>query len=163
MGCEGCEAERALACQGSNNFDEASRHFHQRRCGMPEELFSRHEIDRFIRDEIETVPQLEALLLFWRHSPSEWTCEGLARQLYVPPAVADSILKYLSQRGFIVETGGAAVPAFRLRIGSAQNERMLASLDHMYRQELVRVSKMIHANASPALKGFARSFRFKKD
>jgi hypothetical protein len=130
---------------------------------MPEELFSRHEIDRFIRDEIETVPQLEALLLFWRRSPSERTCEDLVRELYVPPATAESILKYLLQRGFIVETRGQAGAAFRLRIGSPQNERMLASLEQMYRHELVRVSTMIHANASPALKGFARSFRFKKD
>ena len=127
---------------------------------MSEELFSRNQIDRFIRDELDSVPQLEALLLFWRRFPLNWTCENLARELYVSPETAQTILNHLATRQLILQNGEAQ---YELRIESPQKRDLLTSLEYIYRHELIRVSKMIHANASPGLREFARSFRFKKD
>jgi len=40
---------------------------------------------------------------------------------------------------------------------------LMEELDRTYRRELVRISRMIHSKASPAVREFARAFKFTKD
>ena len=129
---------------------------------MSGETPNREQIDRFIVDEIDSVPQLEALLLVWNSRPKEWTSDGIARALYVSPDVAQDILRRLVQRRLIAEVS-ANSGLYVLRLESVEREQLLASLDVVYRRELVRVSNMIHSKASRAVRDFASAFRFKKD
>lgn len=120
------------------------------------------EIDRFIVDEIDSVPQLEALLLVWNNRPRAWSCEDMAKALYVSPDAAWEILQYLAQRTLIVEVDGER-GRFALLVDSEERAHLLACLDEIYRRELMRISNMIHAKASRAVRDFASAFRFKKD
>jgi DNA-binding MarR family transcriptional regulator len=129
---------------------------------MPNDPPNPDEVDRFIREEIDSVPQLEALLLIWNHRPKDWSCEDIARALYVSPDVAMDILKYLAQRRLIAEVSDADGRYVLLNEGENRGE-LLAALDRTYRRELVRVSTMIHSKASRAVRDFAEAFRFKKD
>lgn len=129
---------------------------------MIDETPNRQQIDRFIRDEIDSVPHLEALLLFWRQNPREWTCEEMSRELYVSTDVARNVLEALLRRGLIVSNGAGPV-RYAILLESEEKKRLLEGVNAMYRNELVRVSNMIHTNASPGLRDFARAFRFKKD
>lgn len=129
---------------------------------MSKESLSKQQIDRFIRDEIDSVPQLEALLLFWNHPSTQWTCEDLAKELYVSPLVAENVLTHLAGKRLILEVPESS-GRYALHLESQERETLLSSLDTIYRQELVRISKMIHAKDSPGLRDFARSFRFKRD
>jgi hypothetical protein len=47
-------------------------------------------------------------------------------------------------------------------LSDEQNE-MMRVVDSAYRRDLVRISTMIHSKASPAVREFARAFRFKKE
>lgn len=38
----------------------------------------------FIRQSIDSVPHLEALMLLWNSRPAGWTPEELATRLYIP-------------------------------------------------------------------------------
>lgn len=129
---------------------------------MPEEPPDRNQIDRFILDEIDSVPQLEALLLIWNNRPKEWSCEDMAKALYVSDDIAQTILKDLASRRLIDEISGSR-GQFALLAESPEKEVMLAALDRTYRRELVRISTMIHSKASRAVRDFARAFRFTKD
>lgn len=129
---------------------------------MPGEPFDREQIDRFILDEIDSVPQLEALLLIWNNRPKEWSIEDMARALYVSSEVAQTILKDLASRRLIVEVSGSR-GQYTLLAESPEKLVMLAALDRTYRRELVRISTMIHSKASRAVRDFARAFRFTKD
>jgi hypothetical protein len=40
---------------------------------------------------------------------------------------------------------------------------LMEELDRTYKRELVRISRMIHSKASPAVREFARAFKFTKD
>lgn len=126
--------------------------------GVPD----RQQVDRFIVDEIDSVPQLEALLLFWKNRPQVWSCESMAKSLYVSPDVSRDILARLAQRHLItpVESGRGE---FALNADSEEKERLLASLDAIYRRELVRISNMIHTKASRGVRDFADAFRLKKE
>ncbi|MGH9605289.1 MAG: hypothetical protein ACRD3N_06255 [Terracidiphilus sp.] len=113
-------------------------------------------------DEIDSVPQLEALLLVWNSRPKEWTSESMGRALYVSTDVAQEILRRLAQRHLIAEVTGNS-GQYVVLAESDEKEKLLASLDTVYRRELVRVSNMIHSKASRAVRDFASAFRFKKD
>jgi hypothetical protein len=129
---------------------------------MPGEPFDSEQIDRFILDEIDSVPQLEALLLIWNNRPKEWSIEDMARALYVSNDGAQAILKDLVSRRHIVEVSGSR-GQYALLVESPEKLAMLAALDRTYRRELVRISTMIHSKASRAVRDFARAFRFTKD
>lgn len=129
---------------------------------MPEGIPSREQIDRFIVDQIDTVPQLEALLLVWNRRPKKWYCSELAKALYISSELAQDVIHHLLQRGLLVRIEGSA-DCYELRTGSEDTDRLLAGLDAMYRRELVRVSNLIHEKASRAVRDFASAFRFKKE
>lgn len=129
---------------------------------MPNRTFTREQIDRFLVDEIDSVPQLEALLLIWNRRPRTWTSADLSRELYVSTDVAHDILRYLAQHHFVAEVE-EKTGCYTLRLRSEEMEDMLAALDKVYRRELVRISNLIHEKASRALRDFASAFRFKKE
>lgn len=116
------------------------------------------EVDRFILEEIESVPHLEALLLLWRNRPRCWSVEDLARSLYLQTDATQVLLDDLERHGFILHEPS----------GWSWNEQshqagLMADVDATYRRELVRISSMIHSKPSPAVRQFASAFRLKKD
>jgi hypothetical protein len=129
---------------------------------MSEDRFSRNQVDAFIREYLETVPQLEALLLFWRHHPNTWSCLDLSQHLYVAPEICQRILDHLLHNKLICNPSPSE-NLYELQLDEPHRRDLLAALEDTYRHELIRVSKMIHENASPGLRDFARSFRIKKD
>jgi len=125
---------------------------------MPEDNQANRQVDQFILDEIDSVPHLEALLLFWKRRPHGWSVEEMAHSLYISVETTHTILQDLRQRGMVTveEERYSFDPNFRQ--GSLMEE-----LDRTYRRELVRISRMIHSKASPAVREFARAFKFTKD
>jgi DNA-binding IclR family transcriptional regulator len=125
---------------------------------MPEDNQANRQVDQFILDEIDSVPHLEALLLFWKRRPHGWSVEEMAHSLYISVETTHAILQDLRQRGMVTveEERYSFDPNFRQ--GSLMEE-----LDRTYRRELVRISRMIHSKASPAVREFARAFKFTKD
>ena len=117
------------------------------------------EIDQFILDEIETVPHLEALLLFWNQRPREWSPEDMSSALYLPADATRIILADLERRELIVLTTERSSYVYR----SSERDRIIEGLDRTYRREVVRISNMIHSKPSASLRAFARAFRLKKD
>lgn len=104
------------------------------------------------------MPHLEALLLFWKRRPHCWSVEEMARSLYISVEATQAILQELKQRGMVTLEDGAYSYDPGFRYGNLMEE-----VDRTYRRELVRLSRMIHSKASPAVREFARAFKFKKD
>jgi hypothetical protein len=125
---------------------------------MPEENHANRQVDQFILEEIDSVPHLEALLLFWRRRPHRWSVEEMAHSLYISVEGTQAILHDLKQRGMVTleEECYSYDPSFR-------HGSLMEEVDRTYRRELVRISRMIHSKASPAVREFARAFKFKKD
>jgi len=118
----------------------------------------RDEVDRFILDQIDSVPHIEALLILWNSRPKAWPVEELAALLYLPQDRTRQILADLEQRSLAIsgEVGCSYNPA-------CPRDHLLAALDQTWRHELVRVSNLIHSKASPGVREFARAFRFRKN
>ena len=120
------------------------------------------EIIRFIADQIDSVPQLEALLLVWNTRPAIWTPEELGKRLYVSNELGHDLLQELVRKRLITSIQGA-VEGYRYESTLEAQDSLIGRLDEMYRHEVVRVSNMIHAKPASALRDFARAFRFTKE
>jgi hypothetical protein len=122
----------------------------------------RLQVDRFIIEQIDSVPHLEALLLLFNSRPKAWSTNEMAKSLYVHDEVAAKILEGLLQRSLIAASPGGVRLFFSSGSDEAQN-RLLEDVDAIYRKEVVRISSIIHSKASAGVRDFARAFRFKKD
>jgi hypothetical protein len=126
------------------------------RAAMPDQPITGAEVDRFILEEIDSVTQLEALLLLWNARPRQWKLDDLAAALYIAAEAAKSILDPLERRGLVAADQGA----YAYRPGA--RDALVEAVDRAYRRELVRISRMIHSKAPSSVLEFARAFRFKK-
>lgn len=117
-------------------------------------------VDRFLLDQIDSVPHLEALLLLWRNAPRACTAAQIAEQLYIAPAHGAAIAEDLHHRGLIARNPDSA---FFYDTASEPRNQLLAALHTTYRTDLIRISGIIHSKASPGVRAFADAFRFRKD
>ncbi len=119
---------------------------------------ARAEVDKFIFEQIDTVPHLEALLLLWNSRPKSWSLSEMERSLYVSRETAQAILQDLKKRGLVGEDSDN----YSYNTQFMQDD-LIAEVERTYRRELLRISRMIHSKAPPSVREFARAFRFKKD
>lgn len=118
----------------------------------------RRQVDEFIAEEVESVPHLEALLLVWKRRPKSWTAVEMAKALYIHPEQAAAILGDLQARRLVEAEADRYVYS-----ANGERNELITKVEGIYRQELIRVSNMIHSKASPAVREFARAFKLKKD
>lgn len=128
---------------------------------MTEQDQGNPDVDQFLNDQIETIPHLEALLLLWNSRPKEWPVDEMAKALYLPPETAKEILDDLVRRRLISAILGTN-ESFRYD-SEPEKDRLMSAVDSTYRRELIRITRMIHAKPSAAVRAFARAFRLKKD
>ena len=122
----------------------------------------REQIDQFLVEEIDSIPQLEALLLLWRERPRTCSRDEIATALYISPETARDVIKHLIHHRLIVERE-AGTERYAMLLDSPDRELLVADLAEVYRRELVRVTNLIHGKASRAVRDFASAFRFKRE
>jgi hypothetical protein len=123
---------------------------------------NQEEILRFVEEHIDSVPELEALLLLWQHRPQSWKIEELARRLYISVDETRTILLDLRRKQLICATSDEA-DSYRYDSKSEGHERLIGRTEELYRRQIVRISTLIHSKASSAVRDFARAFRFTKE
>jgi hypothetical protein len=68
-------------------------------------------VDRFLLEQIETVPHLEVLLLLWTGRPRAWSVNEMAKALFLTPEPTRDILDNLARKRLIVSEGEAGTIA----------------------------------------------------
>lgn len=120
------------------------------------------DVDRFIIEEIDSVPHLEALLCIKQQAPERFSAEQIAGKLYISANQGAAILEDLHRRG-LIERDAAAATRFYYDTGVDSRNRLIEAVDITYRRELIRISGIIHSKASPGVRAFANAFRFRKE
>lgn len=116
----------------------------------------------FIHEYIDSVPHLEALILFWNSRPVGWTGEDLASRLYIPAEQVNGVIRDLVRLQIIQEHPGSP-PKYSYFPRSDEQNQIMRMVDDAYRHDLVRISTMVHSKASSPVREFARAFKFRKD
>ena len=120
------------------------------------------EIEQFIAQHIESLAQLEALLLVRREPERSWSCDDLSRQLYVAPDVCLGIVADLERRGFL-ERVSPQDEIFRYRPGDPAANRLIDQLADLYQQRRVAVITHIYSKPVKKVQTFADAFRFRRE
>jgi len=123
---------------------------------------ARSKVEEFILEKIDTVPQIEALLLIWNKRPKAWSVQEMANALYVSPEVTRAVLQDLVEKELISREPQQS-GQYVYRTKPPEREDLMSLLDRTYRHELIRISKLIHAKAPSAVEQFARAFRFTRE
>ncbi len=114
---------------------------------------------RFIDRFIDTIPELEALLILYESSPKAWNTPDMARRLYVYQEEAEAILSKLRRAGLALgdETSGSSFN------DETREKATVHMLGETYRRHLTLLTRAVHAKAPRGIREFARAFDIKKD
>jgi hypothetical protein len=119
------------------------------------------DVLRFIADRIDTVPELEALLLFFGQRPTALTVQQLADRLFVSRGLAAVVVGALERRRFIMPMATGLGYAYDSAWDS--DGKFMTRVAATYRLHLIRVTKLIHSKAPTPVLEFARAFEPKRD
>ena len=118
------------------------------------------ELKQFIAQHVESLAQLEALLILRQDSQTPWKSGNLCKRLYISPDMCEGILVDLIRRGFAERTAEGAV---QYRPPSDDADRLLAGLAAIYQERRVAVITEIYSKPVNKVQTFADAFRLRKE
>jgi hypothetical protein len=127
---------------------------------MPDEFT--HELRQFVEHNIESVPQLEALLLLRKEPDRAWSASDIAKALYIQEEAAAALLVDFVRREFAsYSTSDAAKIIYRAR--DQTTDRLIDELQAAYQGRRVAVISLIYSKPLNKVQTFADAFRFGKE
>jgi predicted ArsR family transcriptional regulator len=117
-----------------------------------------------IASSIDSVVQLELLLLLQDSPQRQWSAADVARELRIDPAWAQDQLAQLCSRGLLsCEEETQSDQHYRFQPRSAELERAVVGLAQAYADRRVSVISLIYSKPADALRSFSDAFKFRKD
>lgn len=120
------------------------------------------DVKQFILENIDSIAQLEALLLL-RSSPSEeWSAQVVAKRLYVSEQETSLLLSRLNASGLIAINSGKP-SLYRYHPASDDLALIVDRLAETYSKHLVPVTNLVHSKPRTRIQEFADAFKLRKD
>ena len=108
---------------------------------------------------IDSVPELEAVLLLRTHRDRPWSVEEAGARLYVSETVAAHVLSALTERGVLAAEG----PLYRYAPIRPELDLVVQDLASTYSTNLIAVTRLIHGKPTDSVRQFADAFRLRKE
>ncbi len=116
------------------------------------------ELSEFLTRYIDSIAQLEALLLIRRGTEAAWTAESAARRLYVSEREAGEALAHLKACELLQRQGGE----YTYSPQSSDLDRLVDLLEQHYKSQLIPITNLIHSKRR-RVREFADAFKLKKE
>ncbi|MEO5820601.1 MAG: hypothetical protein ABIT71_08845 [Vicinamibacteraceae bacterium] len=113
----------------------------------------------FLERHINTVAELEGLLLVRLDPARRWDAAQLGRRLYVDEGSAWEVLQALHRQGLLVRDDGG----FRYAPETETLYDEVNELAGSYPRFLIPITTLIHTKPRAALRGFLDAFRLRED
>lgn len=117
-------------------------------------------VDRFLRDSIRSVWELELLLLFHRTRQRLWTAEDLVRDLRASVLIVTDALKALQNAGLVNKNANEQYQYWPI---SPELDQLVVEVAAAYASSPVAVTEAILSAPSSSIRIFAAAFKIKKD
>lgn len=115
-----------------------------------------------MRRHIDSVHQLELLLLLKRYEDRAWTASELARELYTSPiATEESLRRFVDLKLVLNETKSDQDTAYRYMAG--EQDGNVSELMEAYKQYRVRIIDTIFSKSTDSLRDFSNAFKLRRD
>jgi hypothetical protein len=118
------------------------------------------ELRQFIASQVESIAQLESLLILRQDAPQAWRAESLAQRLYITPEMTEAILVDLVRRGFATRSDEGG---YQYLGASAEQDRLVGELATHYRNRRVAVITEIYSKPVTKVQTFADAFRLRRE
>lgn len=119
------------------------------------------DVKQFILEKIDSVAELEGLLLFSRNSEKDWSVEELARRLYASPQQTVDVLTHLHSQNFLAVKEGKPM-TYHYRPGTPKLAETVDHVAEIYSKYLVPVTNLIHSKPQTKVQQFADAFKLRK-
>jgi predicted transcriptional regulator len=121
------------------------------------------DVERFLRDELESYDQLEALLWLRLDRRRSATVEEVAAALGITSDSATEALEHLRRRGLAGSDPASATPRFVYAAPPAEIDATIQTLADLYEERRLDVIKRMTANAidrvrTAAIRAFSDAF-----
>ena len=123
------------------------------------------DVRSLINDHIESVAQLEALLLLQAHPQQDFPAAEVGKELRIEPNWAAEQLTHLCARGLAacLDAGPGNLPVFRYGPRSVEIDRAVAGLARAYADRRVSVITLIFSKPVDKLRSFTDAFKLRRD
>lgn len=119
-------------------------------------------VQNFLADHIESVLDLEVLLLLRDRPDRSWTAAELAQDLRIDPGWAGSQLAKLASSN-ILKRDSADSGQYRYAPASPGMDAVIADVANAYASHRVTMIGLIFSRPTSTLKSFADAFRIRKE
>lgn len=117
-------------------------------------------VDRFLRDAVRSVWDLELLLLFRRQRPRLWTADELVRDLRASILIVGDSLDALQKAGLVSKNANEQYQYWPI---SPELDQLVDEVATAYSSSPVAVTEAILSAPSSSIRIFADAFKIKKD
>lgn len=120
------------------------------------------EIRQFLADHIDSVADLEVLLLLRGAPDREWTAAEVGKMLYTMPEMcAVQLARLASQKLLLIAEPSA--PRYRYSPSSPDFARLIDRVAELYKERRVSMITAIYTKPISNVQSFADAFRLRKD
>jgi hypothetical protein len=121
-----------------------------------------YEVKAFLLRYIDSIAQLEALLLLRANADLAWSADMIALRLYIPVQETAEILARLCADGFLAAHDNEPL-LYQYHCPARDQAHMADQVAMLYTKYLIPITHLIHAKPRTRVQGFADAFRFRKD
>jgi hypothetical protein len=118
-------------------------------------------IQQFLFQHIESLAQLEVLLLLRSQSDRDWSAEEVSKALYTSADTSAVQLDDLVKRGFLAKDS-AAPPRYKYAPEGSQ-DALVKDVAAIYQERRVSVITLIYSKPVNKVQTFADAFRIRKE
>ena len=120
------------------------------------------DVRAFLLQCIDSIAQLEALLLLRTNPALTWDAETLAKRLYITSQETAAILHHLQANGFLVAAESSS-GVYQYQPASPDLVCMVDRVAELYARYLIPITQLIHTKPLTRVQEFADAFKLKKD
>jgi hypothetical protein len=120
------------------------------------------DIRNFINSHIDSVEQVEAIVLMRADPQREWTAEEMAKKLYTSAESASARLGHLHRKGLLSEIRSDAI-RYRYEQRTPGLRKAVEDFVEVYTKRKVAVINQIFSGPTEDVQSFADAFRFRRD
>lgn len=120
------------------------------------------DLKLFLAGHINSVAQLEALLLLRSQRDREWNAEDVSKALYTTPEMVSEQLAELHARGLLARPEDAGT-RYQYWPATPELEAQVSRLEELYKDRRVAVITALYSQPLDKVKTFADAFRLRKD
>ena len=116
------------------------------------------DVLKFVLKHIDTLEQLEVLLLVSALPDREWTGDDVYQVVKTNPNLVKKRLEEFTAKGFLVRAG----EGYRYAPQNDEIARQIANVASFYKLGRHRLIELIYSPTTEEMRGFSEAFRFRK-